>query len=477
MPGEVNQLTSADPLADQPDGQPTAQEAYQGEGQVEAPATQLEPSSHTSKWKPSIREFIRRNITPRNRANRHEPVPPKPVQTHTRRAVLQAFLGVGAVAFTGKVGRVLQQNPHFTEKAVRSIREGKALGDIQEILESQLGLGNRPIDLMSTDARSKFPTEPWMERVAESMQVLEVKQSKESFPVLIFDATESTQVLPVEKKVVQQSNNVLTTVFFDLGETMNSRHGLVLPGPQFAIPPQKIGEVSRYNQYLMWARAVGQEPNSLYTSRGQRGGVVLTGNGKLLVANPQEFEQQGQVFDDPNRLDRPQAMQEYAFIIDSDDLKGSFQTMETASEGLLKDLLYSSTTSALVTIYKDDGSFHTYVLVCTQRDPQAQEAADNQLHLNPLQLSSLIKQLMDAQGGKRFVIAWPDPSPESASCYTNYAADDQELITQDYLFEGKRPEWMDEIGASKQILRTPGSSEALAAPTTSFPWWLMTSSR
>ena len=396
----------------------------------------------------------------------------------TRRQFLEGFATTGAMAVTAgavaKVAQVFTEHPEFPKKAYRSITSGKAIEDVKEIIQSRLRLGNYELLLRDIEAESEYPLESWMTDVAESVHIMEVAQNKEKHPILLFDITDTALVVSADKKEAKSPGGSLITKYYDLGEALDGDKVLTLPGPQFRQPKQKAGEIPRYLQYNMYSWTEHQTENPIASNiSGQRGGIILTKKGKLFIASTEEFIQVHK-----NEKSSIEAAMEYAFTIDSDILKDSFEAMEKASNTLLKDMLYSCAFSnAIATIYKENGSFQTFLLASYRPEFQFRDSdgSDKMLFMNPVQLASIAEQLKEKINGTRFVIGITDPSPEASNCYAPWKLKKEELNQKGYKYNKKTyREWMPELGVQEQYFRTVGSFDNFTFPGISFPWLLGT---
>lgn len=399
-------------------------------------------------------------------ADNSGPRPKSPRKLFTRREFLKgAATGIGALIVYG-VAKVVGSHPELPQKALDSITSGKAKKDIDEIVESRLRLNNSKVTLKNSESGPKHNLEPWMTEVASSVRILEVEKGKKVFPMLLIDITDTTFVCPANKKDGEDAQGI-RTVFYDLGQVLDKEKILTLPGPQYQ-KPQSSSIRAAYAQYKMYAQAEGQEGvHSQLGFSDKRGGLVLSHENKLLVTNAEEFASQHNL--------NPKAMMEYAFTIDSTDLKGSFANIDAASSSLLKDIAYSSEfMNTIVTVYQNETNYHTFLLAGYEPDPKTAPFTTNSvmLGLNLFQIASLTDQLKEQLGGNRFVIVVTDPSPTSSNCYAPWSMEKDELTQQNYSYEETNTPWLGNLGIKETYFRTIGSTANFAFPETSFPWVL-----
>lgn len=399
----------------------------------------------------------------------------------SRRTLLKrAFFGLGAVtaaAATGKLGQVVLEHPELIEKTARSISSGKIIEDIQEVIESRLGVGAGEVTVTNFDAEGTYPLEEWMTEVADEVTVLELTRNNEKYPLLLVDITDSVSAVPVIKKEVQPKDGTFPRVYHDLGETVAENKILTLPGPQFQMQAQTEQKVPHYLQYLMYAWSKDQPEKGSLECTGKRGGVVVRKDGQTIVASPEEFFSYYQENAKGNEV--AQTLIEYAFVIDSNDLQGSFDALTAASSTLLKDLSQTvAYTNSLVTMYKEDGSFKTYLLAAYEPELTNTSGASGESSvrgMNPVQLASIAEQLRENTGGSRFILSLSDPSPEASNCYGPWSLTEDELQEKGYGYEpAQYQDWMNEMGVEKKYTRAIGSTDSFAFPQYSLPWVLAT---
>lgn len=391
-----------------------------------------------------------------------------------KRAMFGAVALAGAAA-TGKLAQIAIEHPELIEKTARSISSGKIVEDVREVIESRLRLGEHQITITNFEAGDRYSTEEWMSEVSDSFQVLEIEVAQENKPLLLFDITDSVSAIPVNKK--EEKVDSVNTVFYDILETVDEQKVLTLPGPQYQFQKTSGKDNPYYLQYLMYAWSQNQVESSATECTGKRGGVVVKADGNVLVASPEEFYD----FYKKNEQGEQAAttLMEFAFIMDSDDLEGSIEALETASKKLIKDLSHSNTfTNSLITLYKEDGSFQTLLLAAYEPELENQLGVTDESAIrgmSPLQLSSLAEQLKDYTQSSRYVLSIADPSPEASNCYAPLTFTEQELQQKGYGYnKGVYQRWMPNVGVENKYIRTVGSMDTFAFPQYSFPWVLGT---
>lgn len=401
-------------------------------------------------------------------------------RAQSRRDFLKAMLGgvlsLAGAATVDKVRQVIDKHPELLEKTYRSVTTGKIWEDIDEVIESRLRLNNAEASITSFEASEKYPVEEWMLRVAEAVQVLELQKAKQHFPMLLFEITNSVSALPVQKKEGVPSSGGFPRVFHDLGATVDSLKVMTLPAPQYQMQPQTEQKVPEFIQYLMYAWAPDQ-PTAATECTGKRGGLVLTSDGQAVIASPETFYE---YYQQVGQTTGPRALMEYAFILDSGDMSGSFTALEEASQSVLKDMSYTSEfTNAILTVYKADASFQTFLLASYEPNLKNSfsdsSAVSSVCTLSPVQLSAVAQQVTENLEGVRFTLALTDPSPEAANCYGPWSLSEEELQQAGFAFEPSQyPDWMADLGVKKEYHRSVGSVATFTFPRWSFPWILAT---
>lgn len=327
-------------------------------------------------------------------------------------------MGSAAAIGSTALGYALK-HPSTTEKIVRSIASGKALDDIEEIASSRLRLGNSEVRLSETNSANNL--EPWMEKVADTVEVREVEKSDKKYPLLIFDVTNTVSVLPTIKKVEQKSGSSLEKITYDLTPAIDESIGLTMPGPQYA-HPQIPGKIAHYAQYLFYAwNSQDNETGSQLGLSKKRGGVVLSDKGFQVVSD-EELGNYADLAENHSANPQVKAIAKYAFYIDSVHLEDTLQAITTDKTAFIKDTAYSvEYSSALVTVYLPNGKFKTLLLSGYEPD-RSRDYSDQSselITLNIMQLSSLADQLCQQMQGSRYVLVIPDPSPTASNCYSS----------------------------------------------------------
>jgi len=303
------------------------------------------------------------------------------------------------------VEKALEQ-PDFVKNVVNSVKQGKALQDLKERVDSRLPQNEEKLSLGELINHK----ESWMD-VCSGVEIYHVPENDSN--IIFCDITNDVKVaeLPFVRKdgVVSDAwgDEKLNIGTYSMVTFMKSHRIMRLPLPQHEISPS--GNLSKNDidlsyKYLMYANFKDNKGRNDTSSSmqnepsGKRGGVVLTNDGKFLVTTPEEF----------NSLSGWGKM-EYAWILASEVLVESLDEMKPKNI-LDKDLTTTKEyTNTIATFYDTDGKIHTFAISTLSLFDEANKTfGQESKELDIVQLASLVNQYGIKHGYQRFVMVVPD---------------------------------------------------------------------
>ena len=323
------------------------------------------------------------------------------------------FLKILTLVGFGGVGLgIYERNPLFWKKVYRSLMVGKVLQDAEEALKSRFTPDTRK---MVMKEKLTGYQESWMPEVCDNFDVFGIEGLGGA--VGFFNVTSTCNIIQLQNKQIPENAMTQHPInTYDLSSEMVRRKQMTLPLPQTEYPMTQMGTTNppaeEYRQYDMYAgfRVRGRRTTSaMYPgvdpqpSR-KRGGAILSQDGKLIVATPDEFV----TFD--FELDKLQAQIEYAYIVDSNTLDADIRVLE-GSPGFKDIAMTSEYENCLVTFYDENGEFQTHVMsLFTTFDEERLTPGTAAPNVNVVQLLDFVNQYAIKNGFRRFVVAIPDGS-------------------------------------------------------------------
>ncbi|MBP7875804.1 hypothetical protein KA012_02300 [Candidatus Woesebacteria bacterium] len=360
--------------------------------------------------------------TPQSDQAGSEPQPKKGMEKvlarqMNRRAALRMILfgaaGVGVVGAGAGAAIAEAASPGFLAKLARAITSGKLFGDMREVAVSRLKLHNEQFQIARFEKIADDQKEPWMEVVSPNIWVAEIiakqENNDETHLFLLADVTTTTKVydLPISTQAA-------------LADLVLAKQCMILPAPHYRIPANQLD--GRRIEYLFAAEQASGDhlDQSQIPAVAKRGGLVLDSSGVLSVVTPTRMEEVYAATRSDSATNAPQMIMEYAFVIDSREVRASLETVENAKGGPLnlKDLAYSvEYMNFLVTMYDANDVPQTFIFATYVPQRTSQQTAEQSTarQLNLYQVTDIIERLRQQLDQKRFVIAVPDPSEVSIS--------------------------------------------------------------
>lgn len=344
------------------------------------------------------------------------------------------FLKISSGAiFGGGLGIFYLKHPDFFKKVWNSLSTGKALIDIDEIIQSRLNPDKKlyklgePVDYV----------ESWMKNVCAKSIIYSVPEIEAN--IGFFDITDTCEARPTKEILVDK---VLTVnneeypyphSYFSLSQTLGyeTQQSLTLPLPIY----DNNEGIDRYAKYALYAgcrnglnfdtrASLENEPSARY------GGLAIV-DGKTIITTPDEFKTINQ-----SNLDT-QALIQYGFVVDSSTLNADLENISKSKyyDGVtsLKDQVFTTEYgNCLVTIYDSVGNMRTFLMsTFSPYNETAKIFGKKPGKFNIPQLIGLVSQFINQQGFDRFVIAFPDASNISANVYTpiSYSPYDKNIFS------------------------------------------------
>lgn len=335
---------------------------------------------------------------------------PEPGQDMSRRGFLKfagrAFAG-GAGAYVG--AKLYGDHQPTFDKVGQSVRDGKILEEVQQVLESQVAK-----DEKATITEKCDYDDGWLEGLFDSKYFYKTDQSERG-RIAFLEVTNKGKILETQ----------------DVGSDLSTAFGneqprfMTLPYPQH----------NEHNRYLMHAefnfkgekQVVSDNPRSPV-----RGGIVFE-NGIIRAGYPGDFKDDNSTITPFERVnvDHPNTAQiEYFFVMDSTDIEGGLSSLADVPSAAGKNFRNTQEfSSAIVTFYSSKNNEPRTFAMSSFRDIDTQNGAFEPQFVEDFTIPQLVSLAEDFRSKEmtssdRFIIAFADPGPNqylAESTSTDYS--------------------------------------------------------
>lgn len=364
---------------------------------------------------------------------------------------LISLTGVGITSFANigeLVLRAYRENENFLDLVKHSIKTGKALQDVGEILQSRVTPDK---EIYSLGREVPGYSEGWMDEVTRNWEICTISEIGGN--IGFFDITDKCGVTSFDANKIEDiyaghpNRDLLGKVAahtLDFDGEMNRRPFMTLPNPQYDEGREKMvleggDDVVDYYLYTLHAKfRINNDADSssslMSESSGKRGGLILTDQGMLIVATPEEFVTFN--FEKHNL----QAQMEFAFVIDSNTVESDLALIESQS-GLKLLTTIAEYYSWIVTFYDAYGNPKTILVSTIGLLDDESDSGKKNVPLTIPQFVNLTNDYAQKHGYKRYAIAVPDTASRNELVVPmSYRVDDADrLYPGEVLHAGETP--------------------------------------